>query len=65
MFDIPDSRVWPRASAVAERLWSNPDTSSAKATERLYRHNLRLELLGIQPEPLAPRYCISNEGQCT
>lgn len=60
-----DSRVWPRAAAVAERLWSNPDTPATKASERLYRHNLRLELLGIQPEPLTPRYCVLNEGQCT
>lgn len=61
----PDSRIWPRASAVGERLWSNPDSTSSMAAERLYRHNERLQLLGIKPEPLAPQYCILNEGQCT
>lgn len=60
-----DSRVWPRAAAVAERLWANPDTTSQLATERLFRHNTRLQLLDIQPEPIAPKYCILNEGQCT
>lgn len=65
IFRFVDSRVWPRAAAVAERLWSNPDTPATKASERLFRHNLRLQLVGIQPEPLAPRYCVLNEGQCT
>ncbi|XP_031632217.1 chitooligosaccharidolytic beta-N-acetylglucosaminidase [Contarinia nasturtii] len=60
-----DSRVWPRLSAVAERLWSNPDTPATKSTERIFQHNTRLELLGISPEPIAPQYCILNEGQCT
>lgn len=57
--------MWPRAAAVAERLWSNPDTPAQTATERLFRHNMRLKLLGIQTEPIAPMYCILNEGECT
>lgn len=60
-----DSRVWPRAAAVAERLWTDPDTPSQNAAVRLFHHNKRLQLLGIRPEPIAPKYCILNEGQCT
>lgn len=60
-----DSRTWPRLSAVAERLWSNPDTPAQQASERLFYHCTRLKLLGIQVEPIAPKYCILNEGQCT
>lgn len=59
-----DSRTWPRAAAVAERLWANPENPARMATIRFYRHNARLKTLGIQSEPNAPKYCILNEGQC-
>lgn len=62
--DDKDSRTWPRAAAVAERLWSNPSTPAHLASDRLYRHNQRLRLLGIQPEPLSPKYCVLAESQC-
>eukprot|EP00818_Percolomonas_sp_WS_P001115 CAMPEP_0117445152 /NCGR_PEP_ID=MMETSP0759-20121206/5639_1 /TAXON_ID=63605 /ORGANISM="Percolomonas cosmopolitus, Strain WS" /LENGTH=528 /DNA_ID=CAMNT_0005237301 /DNA_START=8 /DNA_END=1594 /DNA_ORIENTATION=+ len=54
-----DSRIWPRAAAVAERLWSPKsvnDTSSAE--KRLIRH--RCEVLvkrGIHAFPLRPDFC--------
>lgn len=60
-----DNRIWPRAAAAAERLWSNPDTGTAKAEQRLYRHRERLVSRGIQAEALAPRYCYQNEGECS
>lgn len=59
-----DQRLWPRACAVGERLWSNPSTPSTKAGERLNQHRKRLQSLGIKPEPLQPEYCSLNEGQC-
>ncbi|KAF5294923.1 hypothetical protein FQR65_LT10635 [Abscondita terminalis] len=60
-----DNRIWPRAAAAAERLWSNPDTSTAQAEQRMYRHRERLVSRGIQAEALAPRYCYQNEGECS
>ncbi len=37
------SRTWPRASAVAERLWSKTDFSDLpSATKRLHNHRCRL-----------------------
>lgn len=60
-----DSRIWPRAAAVAERLWSDPETNAALAMTRFYRHNDRLRRTrGIKSDPLAPKYCIENEGEC-
>ena len=38
------SRLWPRASAVAERLWSNPSLTSStdNAQYRLDEHRCRM-----------------------
>jgi hexosaminidase len=59
-----ESRVWPRAAAVAERLWTNPTTSDTEAEQRFYRHRERLVSRGIKAEALIPRWCYQNEGEC-
>ncbi|XP_044132000.1 beta-hexosaminidase subunit beta isoform X2 [Bufo gargarizans] len=51
-------RLWPRASAVAERLWSNKDvTSVGDAYSRLIKHRCRMVGRGIPAEPLYIGYC--------
>ncbi|XP_038561094.1 beta-hexosaminidase subunit alpha isoform X2 [Micropterus salmoides] len=52
-------RLWPRASAAAERLWSDEmQTSSVdKAFPRLQDFRCRLLRRGIQAEPLYVGYC--------
>ncbi|XP_046943904.1 beta-hexosaminidase subunit beta isoform X2 [Lynx rufus] len=51
-------RLWPRASAVGERLWSPEDiTSVGNAYNRLTVHRCRMVRRGISAEPLFTGYC--------
>ena len=53
-----DSRVWPRASAIAERLWSAKDvTDPLAATPRLNEWSCRMERRGVKCGPIEPSYC--------
>ncbi|KAM7392562.1 hypothetical protein PAMA_007601 [Pampus argenteus] len=51
-------RLWPRASAVAERLWSAQSvTDIGDAFNRLSVHRCRMVERGIPAEPLFSSYC--------
>ncbi|XP_054612823.1 beta-hexosaminidase subunit beta isoform X3 [Dunckerocampus dactyliophorus] len=51
-------RLWPRASAVAERLWSAKTvTDISDAYNRLSVHRCRMVERGIPAEPLFSSYC--------
>merc|ERR1712137_1228073 len=53
-----DSRVWPRACAVAERLWSPQDVVDIdNATTRLTEHRCRIARRGVGASPIVPDYC--------
>ncbi|XP_035667078.1 beta-hexosaminidase subunit alpha-like isoform X2 [Branchiostoma floridae] len=52
------ARLWPRASAVAERLWSNKDVKNmADATVRMDEQRCRMVRRGLNAEPLHPGFC--------
>lgn len=55
-------RTWPRASVVAEKLWSsaNETSSSEAASPRLEEHRCRLLDRGFRVEPLWPSFCMSD-----
>ncbi|XP_033035763.1 beta-hexosaminidase subunit beta [Trachypithecus francoisi] len=51
-------RLWPRASAVGERLWSSKDVRDMDgAYDRLIRHRCRMVERGIAAQPLYAGYC--------
>eukprot|EP01125_Pyxidicula_operculata_P020561 TRINITY_DN761_c0_g1_i1.p1 TRINITY_DN761_c0_g1~~TRINITY_DN761_c0_g1_i1.p1 ORF type:complete len:331 (+),score=75.10 TRINITY_DN761_c0_g1_i1:627-1619(+) len=53
-----DGRIWPRASATAERLWSPITvTDITDATARMVEHSCRLKRRGVRSTPLAPGWC--------
>lgn len=54
------SRSWPRASAVAEALWSNPGAAAniPDATARLLAQRCRMIARGLPAEPPSgPAFC--------
>uniref|UniRef100_A0A0P4VQB6 Beta-hexosaminidase n=1 Tax=Scylla olivacea TaxID=85551 RepID=A0A0P4VQB6_SCYOL len=59
-----DATVWPRAAALAERLWSNPSTSWREAETRFIHHRQRLVQRGVQAERIQPQWCHQNEELC-
>jgi hexosaminidase len=59
-----DSILWPRAAALAERLWSNPPNIKG-AESRLLRWRRRItSTRGIKASAITPEWCEMNEGQC-
>ncbi len=54
-------KTWPRAAAIAERLWSEVTPAAADQLERvearLHHHRCRLLAMGLDAEPLGPGYC--------
>lgn len=59
-----DSRVWPRGAALAERLWSNPDSKWSDALNRLLYQRERLVARNINCDQVAPTWCLQNQGHC-
>ncbi|KAG5879927.1 hypothetical protein JTB14_009301 [Gonioctena quinquepunctata] len=57
-------RIWPRAAAAAERLWSNPRASAVNAEPRFHAHVSRLVSRGVQAEKVTPLWCVQNQGEC-
>lgn len=59
-----EGKIFPRADAFGERLWSNPSTTWYEAETRMINHRHRLVQRGIRAERLQPEWCRLNDGQC-
>ena len=59
-----DATIWPRAAAVADRLWSRPDAKIAPLDERLEAVSERLESAGLRhiASPRAMQARLAPEG---
>lgn len=60
-----DARVWPRAAALAERLWTDrPEGATRPVHARLDVHRARLRERGIQAAPIWSMWCTHNTYTC-
>uniref|UniRef100_A0A1A9WKE8 beta-N-acetylhexosaminidase n=1 Tax=Glossina brevipalpis TaxID=37001 RepID=A0A1A9WKE8_9MUSC len=59
-----DQRLWPRASALAERLWSNPHGNWRQAETRMLLHRHHLVNNGVAAEAIQPEWCLQNQNDC-
>lgn len=62
--DTIDSRLWPRAAALAEALWSEPQEDWRDAEQRLLIQRERLIAKGVRSDRLEPEWCLQNEENC-
>lgn len=62
------SKVWPKVSAMAERLWSDPAEPSNfevdTTQKRLNVQRLRMARRGFRVDPTQPEFCIHDESSC-
>ncbi|KAI8054672.1 hypothetical protein BDF22DRAFT_680380 [Syncephalis plumigaleata] len=67
---VLDMRVWPRAGAVGEKLWSGHRDvngqvyNSRDALSRIYKLRHRLLQRGIRADPISMPWCELHPGNC-
>ncbi|KAJ2818594.1 Glucosamine-6-phosphate isomerase (Glucosamine-6-phosphate deaminase) (GNPDA) (GlcN6P deaminase) [Coemansia erecta] len=67
---VIDSKLWPRAAAMAETAWSGKSdaTGHVRTTDevasRLHEQRFRMVGRGINAEPMQPLWCARNPGSC-
>ncbi|KAF9972576.1 hypothetical protein BGZ73_004304, partial [Actinomortierella ambigua] len=64
-----DTKVWPRAAALSELLWSGNRNAANKSrvtemSSRIFEFRERLVARGVNASPLVPKFCIQNPHHC-
>jgi hexosaminidase len=60
-----DNKIWPRASALGERLWSRKEVRDIySARLRLSQHADRLAKRGINPTGITETFCMYHPEIC-
>lgn len=60
-----DARIWPRAAALGERLWTNrPEGATRSVQARLDVHRTRLISRGVKAAPIWSNWCTQNTYTC-
>lgn len=63
--DTLETRIWPRAAAFAERIWSDAASyDTYDVYTRLVSFRDRLRSRGIKSSAMWPRWCSQNPGKC-
>lgn len=63
--DTIDFKIWPRATALAMRLWNlEENLSRPKLVETLIYHNTIMLNLGIDVGPVSNEYCEKHIDMC-
>jgi len=57
-------KLWPRVSALGERLWSDPSAGWKEAETRMINHRQRMVERGVAADGLQPEWCLQNEASC-
>ena len=66
---IISQKMWPRAAALAELVWSGNrnekgEKRTSELTQRIYNFRELLVGVGVQASPLAPKYCLQHPHAC-
>uniref|UniRef100_A0A1B0FQE2 Beta-hexosaminidase n=1 Tax=Glossina morsitans morsitans TaxID=37546 RepID=A0A1B0FQE2_GLOMM len=59
-----DQCLWPKASALAEVLWTESEDNFYDVESRMLTHREYLVANGIGGESLGPEWCLQNEDEC-
>ncbi len=54
-----ESKLFPRAAALGERLWTNPTTGFYEAEPRMTQQNHRMMMRGIQADAIQVTFYLS------
>ncbi|CBX98249.1 hypothetical protein IAQ61_010347 [Plenodomus lingam] len=66
---VVSQKMWPRAAALAELVWSgnkdeNGNLRTTELTQRILNFREYLVANGVQAAPLMPKYCVQNPHAC-